>query len=1084
MQRIGVFICHCGINIASTINIKDVVDFVKQIPGVIAAEDYTYLCSEPGQGLIRECITKHKLNKVIVASCSPAMHEVTFREVVKSAGLNPFCFEMANIREQCSWVHHDRRESTDKAKAILSAAISRVGLLQPLQEKTVAVTPSVLVVGAGIAGIQASLDIANAGYKVYLVEKDPSVGGRMAQLDKTFPTLDCSACILTPKMSEVGRHPNIELLSYSEVDAIEGFVGNFKAKIIKKAAYVDWEKCNGCNDCVDVCPVEVKDEFNVGQSTRKAIYRMFPQAVPNKFIIDKRDPPPCLAACPAGVNVQGYIALIRIGKYKEALELERRDNPFPSVCGRVCSHPCEEECQRKQIDMPLAIADLKRFLADQEIESVQPPIKEKRKEKVAIIGSGPSGLSCSYFLALKGYHVTVFESMHEPGGMLRFGIPRFRLPPEALMKDIKYIEKCGVSIKTDKRVSDLKQLQNNGFDAIYIAIGAHKEVMPGIEGEGLSGVLSCIEFLRKVNSNVKVEIGMCVAVIGGGNAAVDAARTAKRLGAEVTIFYRRSRLEMPADVKEINAAAEEGIEFRFLSQPVRIMGKDGKVCGISLIKMRLGEKDASGRRRPVPVPNSGFSLDFDTVIFAIGQRPESEWLRKEQIVTNWGTIEINVLSPGTEKKGIFAGGDAVRGPATIIEAIADGKKAALAIDAYINKKEYAEEKKEKEVVFPEPLSSDYMERIRMPTINCEERIKSFVEIEKGFNEEMALQEASRCLNCGVCSGCGECIKSCDREAINYDLRDEIVEFECGAIIVATGFDPFDAQLKKEYGYSDYKNVITGLEFERLVSASGPTGGEITMEGKVPKKIVFIHCVGSRDESVGNEYCSRVCCMFIAKQAHLVKEKIPNSMVTVLYTDMRAFGKGYEEFYDRVRNEGVLYRRANPSEIYRKDEKLIIKAEDTILGEPVEIEADLVVLGIGLVPRKETEQIRKILKLSKSQDGFLLEAHPKLKPVDTALEGIFLAGCCQSPKDIPDTVSQAKGAASSALSMLSRGYVSIEPVVSSIDEIVCSGCGMCEPACEYGALKLDEVSRIMIVNEVLCKGCSACESPCPSNAIVL
>ena len=332
--------------------------------------------------------------------------------------------------------------------------------------------------------------------------------------------------------------------------------------------------------------------------------------------------------------------------------------------------------------------------------------------------------------------------------------------------------------------------------------------------------------------------------------------------------------------------------------------------------------------------------------------------------------------------------------------------------------------------------------------------------------------------------CRVCEQVCEPKAIDFTQKEEQKEIKVGTIIVATGFDQFDAGIKKEYSYSESKNIITGLEFERLVSASGPTKGEIKIDGKVPKKIVFIHCVGSRDESVGNEYCSRVCCMFIAKQAHLVKDKIPNSEVTVLYTDMRAFGKGYEEFYDRVRKEGILYRRANPSEIYRKGEKLIIRAEDTILGEPIEIEADFVVLGTGIVPRKETENIRKILKLSKSQDGFLLEAHPKLKPVDTAIDGVFLAGCCQSPKDIPDTVSQAKAAASSAMSILSRGFVNIEPVVSVIDENACSGCGTCEAACEYGALKLDDINKIMTVNEVLCKGCSACASACPSNAIVL
>ena len=1084
MKRIGVFICHCGTNIAATVDVKSLVEYAKTLPDVVTASDYTYMCSEPGQELIREHIRKYNLNGVVVSSCSPSLHEVTFREVVRSTGMNPYCFEMANIREQCSWVHLDRAKATEKAKAIIAGAVSKVRLLNPLEEKSVSVNKSVLIIGGGIAGIQASLDIANAGYKVYLVEKEAAIGGRMAQLDKTFPTLDCSACILTPKMSEVGRNPNIELLTYSEVTNVEGFVGNFKVTVKRKSTFVDWDICNGCGDCEPYCPVDLKDDFNAGLSTRKAVYRLFPQAVPNKFLIDKRGVPPCKAACPAGVNVQGYVALIRAGKFKEALELERRDNPFPSVCGRICTRPCEKQCRRKDFDKPVAIAALKRFIADYEKEEPVPPQIERRQEKIAIIGSGPAGLSCGYFLALKGYDITIFEKMKEPGGLLRYAIPRFRLPKDALMKDIRYIENCGVKIMTEHPINDIAKLMNEGFDAVFVAIGAHKETLLDIEGKELSGILSCIEFLRNVSNDEKVEIGKKVAVIGGGNAALDAARTARRFGADVTIFYRRSRKEMPADEKEVSAAIEEGIKIEFLSQPIRFIGLDGRVNAIEFVKMKLGELDSSGRRRPLPIPGSEFVKNFDNVILAIGQTPESDWLREDFNLSKWGTIKVDKNTLMTEKKGIFAGGDLMRGPSTVIEAIADGKRAAQSIDAYLNGKELQIEEEKIASDFPEPISDKMEKRKELPTIPIEERISSFKEIELGFSEEDAVEEAKRCLNCGGCAGCEECIKHCDKEAINYNLKDKNIELDVGAIIVATGFDPFDASIKKEYGYTQYKNVITGLEFERLVSSSGPTGGEIIIDGKVPKKFVFVHCVGSRDESVGNTYCSRVCCMYLAKQAHLVREHIPDAEITMLYMDMRAFGKGYEEFYDRVRKEGVIYRRANPSEIYKKGDKLIVRAEDTLLGEPIELEADLVVLGVGIVPRKETEKVRKILKLSKSQDGFLLEAHPKLRPVDTNVDGVFLAGCSQGPKDIPDTVAQAKAAASSAMSLLTRGYVTIEPVVASVDETVCSGCGLCEAVCEYGALSINPITKRIEMNEILCKGCGACASNCPSNAIVL
>ena len=1084
MKRIGVFVCHCGMNIASTVDVEKVVEYARSIPGVVTAESYTYMCSDPGQDMIRENIKKFDLDRVVVASCSPRLHEITFREVLKSVGLNPYCFEMANIREQCSWVHADIKSATEKAKTIVSAAIGKVKLHEQLQEKTASVVPTVLVIGAGIAGIQASLDIAYAGYKVYLVDKDPSVGGRMAQLDRTFPTLDCSSCILTPKMSEVGRERNIELLAYCEVKEIEGYVGNFTVRINKKSTFIDWNKCNGCGDCVASCPVELPDEFNLGLGTRKAVYRLFPQAVPNRFLISKVGIPPCQAACPCGVNVQGYVALIRDKKFKEALALERRDNPFPSVCGRICTRPCESECRRAELDEPIAIASLKRFIADYEEEAEPPQNISRRDERIAIVGAGPSGLSCAYFLALKGYDVTVFESNDKSGGMLLYGIPRFRLPLDALRRDIDYIEKCGVRILTNRPISKLDELKREGFNAIYIAIGAQEDIKMGIAGEELNGIQSCLPFLRKVNNNEKVELGKRVAVIGGGNAALDAARTAKRLGGNVTIYYRRTRKEMPADAKEIDAAIEEGIKLEFLAKPVRFMGENGQLTGIELLRMKLGEPDASGRRKPVPIPGSEFSFDVDSVIVAIGQKPESKWLEKDLPVSEWGTLKVDGSSLKFENDGIFAGGDVMRGPATVIEAIADGKRAALSIDAYINGKEFTIEEKKLAVDFPEPLSDEKLERLPMSSIPIEERINTFNEVEKGFDEETAIKEAGRCLNCGGCSGCEECSKACDKEAIDYKRTDEEMELKCGAIIVATGFDPFDARKKKEFGYSDYKNVITGLEFERILSASGPTNGEILIDGKVPKKAVFIHCVGSRDKSVGNEYCSRVCCMYLAKQAFILKEEVPDVEITVLYMDMRAFGKGYEEFYDRVRESGIIYRRCNPSEIYKKGEKLIVRAEDTFLGEPIELDADLVVLGTGLVPRLETEKIKDILKLSKSKDRFLLELHPKLRPVDTTLDGVFLAGCCQGPKDIPDTVAQAKAAASSAMGILTRGYVNIEPVVSAIDESACSGCGMCEAACEFAALSLDVIRRIMTVNEVLCKGCGACSTSCPSNAIVL
>ena len=634
MAKIGVYICHCGVNIASTVDVELVKQEAEKYHAVVVARHYPYMCSDPGQELIKKDIRDLKLDRIVVAACSPRMHESTFRKTCESVGVNGYCFEMANIREQCSWVHEDKHEATAKAIDLVRGSLSRASLLQPLTVLEVPVTQAALIIGGGIAGIQAAVDIADAGFQVYLVETDPSIGGHMAMLDKTFPTLDCSACILTPKMVDVGNHPNIHLLTYSEVIKIDGFIGNYKATIRKKARYVDMNTCTGCGLCAEHCRMKdrVDSEFDLGMGKRSAIYVPFPQAVPLKYTVD---PEHCL-----------FLTRGKCGK-----------NP-----------PCQEVCT--------------------------------------------------------------------------------------------------------------------------------------------------------------------------------------------------------------------------------------------------------------------------------------------------------------------------------------------------------------------------------------------------FN------------------------------AIDFTQKEDTFEVSVGTIVVATGFDPFDAGRKPELAYVNYPNVITGLEFERIVSASGPTQGKILIRGKEPKKVVFIQCVGSRDKNLGNEWCSRVCCMYAIKQAHLVKEKIPDALVTILYMDLRAFGKGYEEFYDRVRSEGVVFRRANGSEIYRKGDCLVVRTEDTLLGKVIEVEADLVVLSAGLEPSKGSESVANLLKLARSPDGFFMEGHPKLRPVDTVIDGVFLAGCCQGPKDIPDTVAQAKAAAASAIIPMVKGKVLIEPIVSQLDEDLCAGCRLCESVCDYQAITYDETKGIVEINKMLCKGCGSCSVACPAGAITI
>jgi len=628
--RIGVFICHCGTNIAGTVNVDEVREFVGGLPGVVSAQDYKFTCSEPGQLQIKEAVEKDRLNRVVVAACSPRMHEITFRKAIVEAGLNPYLLQIANIREQCSWVHKDG--NTEKAKALIHAAVKRANLLEALERKEVPVTPSVLIIGGGIAGIQAALNIADSNHKVYLVEREPSIGGRMIQLDKTFPTLDCSSCILTPKMAAVGSHPNIELMTYSEVEEVSGYVGNFKATIRKKPRYVDSELCNGCGVCIEKCPWKADSEFDMGLSKRKAIYTPFPQAVPNVPVIDRE--------------------------------------------------------------------------------------------------------TCVYF-------------------------------------------------------------------------------------------------------------------------------------------------------------------------------------------------------------------------------------------------------------------------------------------------------------------------------------------EKGT--------------------CKACEKFCPTEAIAWDQEEETVELEVGAIIVATGYDLFDPSPLTQYGYGRLDNVLTSLEFERMCSATGPTGGEVVLkDGSAPQSVAIIHCVGSRDKNY-YEYCSRVCCMYALKYSHLIKEKT-DADVYQLYIDMRCYGKGFEEFYQRVLMEGANFIRGKAAEVTNvaerpEDEgKLIVVADDTLADTVRRIPVDMVILCPAMVPRADADEMARRLILSRGADGFFLEKHPKLEPVGTVNDGVFVVGCAQGPKDVPDTVAQASAGAAEALSLIDRGTVEVEAATAVVAEEFCSGCRVCPPLCPYNAITFDEEKKVAEINDVLCKGCGVCVAACPAAAI--
>jgi len=1093
-QKIGVYICHCGTNIGGVVDVAKVVEDAGGLDSVSVAREYRFMCSDQGQGMIKQDIKELGINRVVVASCSPQMHEPTFRRAVREAGLNPYLFEMANIREHASWVPLDHEEATEKAKALVRAAVRRVYYQEPLETREVPVNPNTLVIGAGVAGIQAALEIADSGHPVYLVEKEPSIGGHMIQLDKTFPTLDCSACILTPKMSLAGSHPYVKLMSYSEVTQVSGYIGNFKVKIRQKPRYIDIKECNGCSDCEKVCPVSVPSEFNMGMSQRKAAYRPFPQAVPSAYVIEKLGKSPCSATCPAGVNAHGYVALISQGKFKEAIEVLRRTMPFAGVCGRVCTHPCESECERGKVDDPIAIRALKRFMADYERRHGRDkviPVPKTKNEKVAVIGSGPAGIACAYDLMKEGYPVTVFEALPEAGGMLRYGIPAYRLPKDILDSEINYVKELGVEIKTSTPILDISTLYSQGYKAIFLAAGAWVSQKINVPGEDIKGVMHAIDFLRQVSLGTRLNVGNKVAVIGGGNAAVDAARTALRLGAkEVSVIYRRTRLEMPAIPSEIDEMEQEGVKINYLATPVELLANNEKLARVKCVKMELGKVDASGRRSPVPIVGSEFEIDADTVILATGQVVDKSLLPANISLNSGGTVAAAAVTLETTVKGIFAGGDVVSGPATVIDAVAAGKEAAISIDRYLRGKDLKEGRPpDRQRVKDIPKKGVAKKaRVSMPLISAGERVKSFKEVEAGLDEKTAVEEANRCLNCAVCSECFECVKACERKAVHHEMKEEIVEIDVGNIILATGYKEFDPSVISQYGYGRLDNVITSLEFERMVNATGPTGGDILLKnGKHPEKVAIVHCVGSRDANY-HEYCSRVCCMYSLKFSHLLREHLPKAEIYEFYIDIRSPGKGFEEFYNRILKEGTIFYRGRPGEITdvaeNADEegKLIVKFENSLIGERERLPVDMVILSTALEPQKDALDIARMFNISCGTAGFFIERHPKLDPVATMTDGIFVVGCCQGPKDIPDTVAQASAAAARVLALISKGKVETEATTAVIDEEQCSGCRVCNALCPYTAISFIEDKKVSRINEALCKGCGACVSTCPSGAI--
>jgi heterodisulfide reductase subunit A len=587
---------------------------------------------------------------------------------------------------------------------------------------------------------------------------------------------------------------------------------------------------------------------------------------------------------------------------------------------------------------------------------------------------------------------------------------------------------------------------------------------------------------------------------------MDAARAARREGAEVTVLYRRTRAEMPAEEDEFEDAVAEGVRFEFLVAPVEVLVSDGRVRGLDCVTMELGEPDASGRPRPVPIPGSNQEREFDTVILSISQRPYTKWYGNGEntsrtlAFSDWGTLEVDAESLRTTLPNVFAGGDAVLGPATVVEAMGQGRRAAEAIDRYLRGRPLDQFSSHMPPADPgrgfeeRPFeqSPSYRDiptepRAAMPKRPVADRLGDYEEVDLGFSEEDARREAQRCLHCGVCSECRACAEICPPKAVQLDMQDTLTTLDVGQIMVATGFKSFDSHRMTQYGYGRYDNVVTSLEFERMLNATGPTGGKVVCKnGDAPRAIGIVHCVGSRDEHY-NRYCSRVCCMAALKFAHLAMERT-DADVYQFYIDIRAFGKGYEEFYSRVLSEGSTVIRGKVAEVVPalksngEGPHLIVRCEDTLIGKYREIPVDMVVLCNALEPQADADEVGRIFSISRSPDGFFMERHPKLDPVGTTTDGVYIAGCSQGPKDIPDTVAQAQASAARVLSLIGRGHVLIDPVRATVNEKLCGGCKTCLSLCPYTAVTFDEEGEVAIVNEALCKGCGTCVAACPASAI--
>jgi heterodisulfide reductase subunit A-like polyferredoxin len=901
----------------------------------------------------------------------------------------------------------------------------------------------VLVIGGGIGGMESSIKLADMGYKVLLVEKEASVGGRMILLSKVFPTLDCASCISGPKMSSTVNHPNITVKTYSEVAGIRrDAAGRFHATVREKPTFVDWAACTGCDECQTACTVAVPDEFNSGLVARRAAHIAFPQAVPKKAVLDRAGSSPCVTACPAGIKAHGYVSLTRQGRFEEAFQLVLDATPLAGTLGRVCHEFCESSCTHGKLADPLPIRRIKRFVADRHYATADGPgveVAPANGRSVAVVGSGPAGLTAAWQLARLGYRVRIIEAQDRAGGFLRHALPAYRLPDEVLDQDLANLTAIGVQIVTGRRVEDLQALKDEGYDAVLVATGASRETRLGIPGDDATGVLPGLQLLRTTRGGQAPDVaGRRVLVVGAGEFAADVARTALRLGArDVRVLQRGSR---PAGsgraAAEVLDAEREGVAFEFQLLPERVLtDADGAVIGLACRRLVLGEPGASGRRRLEPASGDDVVVPCDVLVPALGTAPDPGLY---QGVVRTGKEERIAVNPRTLQSAVpylFAAGDVQVGASNVTKAVGSGRRAAHMIDRWLTGRELtgftALDDRLRTVDKNAVVARQSQYRPRdtpAPWQVPGSRPSDFGELEPPLTEEEALRGGAACLDCGVCSECQECVKACPADAIRMDQRETVTEVEVGAVVVSTGYRLFPADLKPEYGYGRFPNVITGMQMDRLLAPTRPYHTVVRpSDGKVPERIAFISCTGSRDTTVGNPLCSKVCCMYSVKQNQLIMGALPLADVTMHYMDLRAAGKRYDEFYEQAKDMGASYIRGRVSRVTEKDDgDLVLRYEDIDGGGRImEAEYDLVVLAVGIQPNRDVERLFTDEHLGLDEYFYVAEPGGDLDPGTTDLPGVFVAGAASGAKDIVDSIVHAGAAAAQVVAHLERSRTTAE-----------------------------------------------------------